>query len=91
MAVTLPGRPDPSDVVGCQLFEILDLRGAHTTLGLRATDMKKNITGCRHKISTLGEQCQVHTVGRCARVKIVVRIKPCTTEIYLHIVARMAD
>lgn len=52
--------PDPTDdAVTAKLYDILKLEQTHTTLKLRTTDMKKNITGCMHKIETLREQCQV--------------------------------
>ena len=56
----LPTGPEnDGDHIGAQLFEILDLENTHNTLRLRTADMRKNITGCRHKIETLREQCQV--------------------------------
>lgn len=59
-ATELPDGPESeTDHVGMQLFEILDLENTASTLRLRTADMKKNITGCRHKIETLREQCQV--------------------------------
>ena len=52
-ATGLPNGPESdTDHVGMQLFEILDLENTATTLRLRTADMKKNITGCRHKIET---------------------------------------
>jgi hypothetical protein len=59
-ATGLPAGPESeTDHIGVQLFEILDLENTANTLRLRTADMRKNITGCRHKIETLREQCQV--------------------------------
>jgi hypothetical protein len=56
---SFPVRPEEEDVVGCKLYDILKIGETHNILQLRSTDMKKNVTGCMHKIETLREQCQV--------------------------------
>lgn len=59
-AAALPQGPESAtDHVGMQLFDILDLENTANSLRLRTADMRKNITGCQHKIETLREQCQV--------------------------------
>ena len=63
-----PAHAEATDVVSGKLYDILQLEQTHTTLKLRTTDMKKNITGAR-PYSALLESCSLPGRRRCHGIR----------------------